>query len=488
MPRRLLIVWALFLVRGTFYCAMLPLWEGWDEYAHFAAVQHWADHLTMPRFDDAMPREVDESMRLAPLAYELRWIGPPYLTHEQWWQLPATERSERLRLLSAMPPAWAREPALHPFTTYQAQQPPLYYWLLAMPLRLAAGWPLLARVFLLRWLSMAIASLAIPLTWSAAANLLGRGNALYAATLLAIAPGFLIDTFRIANDSVAIVAAALLLLLLSTRRSSPVAAGLTLGAALLAKAYLLALIPALILCWWRQKKNLAIALALALLTGGWWYARNLLAGHTLSGWQGHPSGGILSGAFHIDWLAAANITAKTFIWWGAWSFLTLKSWIYVLFEAIAAVGAVLASRRWRELKIPLIFAGFYLIQMAYGTLLFWKAEGVANLPGWYMWPVGGAFAMILAAGLKRATLVLIGLLALLDLYGVIAVMMPYYAGLATRGHVDARLFPEALQRLHTSLPLAALWILATIAIPLIAGWPGPDKPLRNPHRTPLEKA
>lgn len=487
MPRRLIFIWALFLVRGFFYCAMLPLWEGWDEYAHFATVQHWAYQRTMPQFDDPMPREVDESMRLAPLAYELRWIGPPYLTHEQWWQLPEAQRSERLRLLSAMPPAWAREPALHPFRTYQAQQPPLYYWLLAIPLRLASGWSLLSRVFLLRCLSMAIASLAVPLTWRAAANL-DRDHALDAVAMLAIAPGFLIDTFRIANDSVAIVAAALLLLLLSKPRTSPIAVGLTLGLALLAKAYLLALIPAVILCWWRRKKALAIALGLALVTGGWWYARNLLAGHTLSGWQDHPGGGILGSAFHVNWLAAANITAKTFIWWGAWSFLTLKSWIYIVIEVIGLAGAVLAMRRWRDLKIPLIFVAFYLLQMAYGTLLYFKAEGVPNLPGWYMWPVGGALAMILSAGLKRASTILIGLLALLDLYGVVAVMLPYYAGLAPRGHVDARLFPEAVARLHISLPLTLAWIFATMAIPLIAGWRGSDKPSRNPHRTSPEKA
>ena len=96
MPPRIWILWALFLIRGGFYCAMLPLWEGWDEYAHFAYLQHIVNNKgALPRFDTPVSREIDESMRLAPLAYELRELGPPYLTNEQWWALPAAEREDR---------------------------------------------------------------------------------------------------------------------------------------------------------------------------------------------------------------------------------------------------------------------------------------------------------------------------------------------------------------------------------------------------------
>ena len=75
---------------------MLPLWEGWDEYAHFAYLQHIVNNKgALPRFDTPVSREIDESMRLAPLAYELRELGPPYLTNEQWWALPADGREDR---------------------------------------------------------------------------------------------------------------------------------------------------------------------------------------------------------------------------------------------------------------------------------------------------------------------------------------------------------------------------------------------------------
>src|SRR3954470_10632739 len=97
MPWRVWILWLLFLARGSFCCTMLPLWEGWDEYAHFAWLQHWLDKGTIPDFHDPISREIDESMRLTPLANELKWIGAPYLIHPQWWALNPEERAGRVR-------------------------------------------------------------------------------------------------------------------------------------------------------------------------------------------------------------------------------------------------------------------------------------------------------------------------------------------------------------------------------------------------------
>ena len=74
---------------------MLPLREGWDEYAHLACLQYLVNNGTLPHFDTPVSREIGESMRLAPLAYELRELGPPYLTNEQWWALPADGREDR---------------------------------------------------------------------------------------------------------------------------------------------------------------------------------------------------------------------------------------------------------------------------------------------------------------------------------------------------------------------------------------------------------
>ena len=39
MLKRLLLIWLCFIFRGVFYCSFLPLWEGFDEWAHFGVAQ-----------------------------------------------------------------------------------------------------------------------------------------------------------------------------------------------------------------------------------------------------------------------------------------------------------------------------------------------------------------------------------------------------------------------------------------------------------------
>lgn len=467
MSWRVWVLWLLFVVRGSFYCATLPLWEGWDEYAHFAYLQHWIDHGTLLKHTDPVSREIDESMRLTPLAYELSWIGPPYLTHSQWWALPETERAPRLRNLKSMPTGWQHEPALHPFDSYEAQQPPLYYWLVSIPLRWVSSWPLESRVQLIRLLSMLLASSAI---------LLLR-NSVYAAALLAVAPCFAINASRIANDSLAIALVAVLLCLLDKRGWI---VGLVLGAALLTKAYLIALIPALIVIWWKRKRELGIALLVAITISGWWYGRNLAAGSSLTGWEVHATPGqVLIGVFQINWFGTLHVVAKSFLWFGAWSFLTLKSWMYLIVEAGCLAAAVLAWKRRAEVRVPAIVTGFYLLAIAYGSIIYWVGQHVPNLPGWYLWPIGSQIMLILAAGLRRWSVSLIAALGAIDIYGMAALLIPYWAGLAERNHAAIGQFLPGLARLGTPLWLAVVWIASTIAIVVMANYDSDYRHRRN---------
>jgi 4-amino-4-deoxy-L-arabinose transferase-like glycosyltransferase len=475
---KVLILWALFLVRGSFYCAVMPLWEGWDEYAHFAWLQHWVDKGTLPDFRDPVSREIDESMRLAPLAQELAWIGPPYLTHPQWWALGEAERSERVRKLAALPPGWAHQVAAHRFDFYEAQQPPLYYWIASASLRLAGSWPLWWRVLLIRLLSMGIASVAVPLVFLAARSILGDRLAVLCAALLAIAPGFAIDVSRVANDCLAIALVAVLFWLLPRRGWWWV--GVTLGAALLSKAYMLGLVPGLVIVWWKRKRDLVFALAIAFALAGWWYARNVMLGRSLSGWLLHPNTGqVLRAVFQINWIGAAHVIAKSFIWFGGWSFLVMKSWIYAVVELTGVFALILALRSRRSgLGAPLVITGVYLAAMGWGVAVYFVAQNVPNLPGWYLWPMGSMIAVILVAGLGRYSMVLIAALGALDLYGVAALQVPYYAGLVERSHAAGGQFFAGLARRGVPVWWAVLWCLATFAIVVVAGMAdyGVEKP------------
>ncbi|MDQ6679256.1 MAG: hypothetical protein M3Z09_18390 [Acidobacteriota bacterium] len=63
-------VWSAFFLRGLFYCVQQPMWEGYDEWAHFAYVQHIAETGTLPLRTEAISMQVQQSLQLAPLS---RW-------------------------------------------------------------------------------------------------------------------------------------------------------------------------------------------------------------------------------------------------------------------------------------------------------------------------------------------------------------------------------------------------------------------------------
>src|SRR5580698_5348334 len=108
--RWMTIVWACFLARLMFYSAMLPLWEGYDEWAHFAVVRQIAfgGHLLVSR-GAPLPRDVEASLQLAPVPWELRSFAPPAVTRDDYWNLPFEERERREQALRSMPAAWAAE-------------------------------------------------------------------------------------------------------------------------------------------------------------------------------------------------------------------------------------------------------------------------------------------------------------------------------------------------------------------------------------------
>ena len=62
MPTRyyLAAIWLVFVLRGVFYCNLIPLWEGFDEWGHYAFVEHLRLHA------GALPRTTDRRYRRNP--------------------------------------------------------------------------------------------------------------------------------------------------------------------------------------------------------------------------------------------------------------------------------------------------------------------------------------------------------------------------------------------------------------------------------------
>ena len=169
---------------------------------------------------------------------------------------------------------------------------------------------------------------------------------------------------------------------------------------------------------------------------------------------------------HGGWVNEAYTIAKSFTWFGAWSFITLRMWMYLVLEGFAFAGMIAGLRK-KGLRAPLTFAIAFTIAIIGGAAAYYAVHNVAGIPGWYLWPAGGAMAMLIVAGLRRYSVLFAALLALTDLYGVAARMMPYYAGLAARNHGSVTQFTLAAARLHVPMWLAIAWIGSTAAIPLL---------------------
>jgi hypothetical protein len=506
------LIWMCFLARGAFYTVLLPLWEGFDEWAHFAYAQQLASGGGLPvPGRTVVSREVAESLRLTPLPHGQDKLDTRRQSHDIYWKLPQAEREDLRRRLLALPREWARQPAAGPPLNYEAQQPPLYYLLMA-PIQWAAGGASLpTRVLLMRLASLFLTSLTIPLAFAAGRRVLANeGAAAGVAALIACMPGFLMIGGRVTNDGVsAVIFAALLWAVL--REERPLLVGVLLGAGLLTKAYFLTAVPAVAAAYaWKSRRSSATAdAAVAFMTAGvisgWWYWRN----HVLTGsWSGLQQVvarsdltlWTLAGRIpEVHWLRFFDVAFLSHIWIGNWSFLLVRAWMYRVFACVvlaAAAGLVVRFLREKSDRTNLsVLAGFYVffwLGLCYHELTF-SVLGLSTSTGWHVYAVVVAEALLATLGLmtlcpagRRDWVLPAGtaLFVLLDLYTTHFLLLPYYTGL-TAHRADGALatfhlsqlgdggFSLMMSRLMLPAPAAgALWLgflIATLALPVLAG-------------------
>jgi 4-amino-4-deoxy-L-arabinose transferase-like glycosyltransferase len=433
---------------------MFPLWEGYDEFAHFGVVRAMVTKgiLLVPR-DQAGPRDVEESLRLAPVPWEVRgWAVFRSSTEEQYWALPSAERHSREARLRNLPHSWAGEDSTAGISAYEGLQPPLYYWLMAMPLYMLKGFGLLAQVMWLRWIGVAIASLAVPLTFAIARTVTRcEAAALGCAAVVAVMPGFAIDAARVSNEPLGILLFTLLTWLglrivdRAPGAGSAAALGAVLGLGLLTKAYFLTAVPAVVLLlFYKYRKARAGALTVCVVAvgiAGWWYVRNIVTTGTLSGQaesvmlRDRRVMDLLPAILHIPWLRAVDVILVSHLYFCGWSSLGVRSWMYHVFFAIAilsAVGLIMQLRRPAVIWLAAIYGFFWLGQL-YNVFLQYLARGLAGSMGWYMYAVVACEVVLCAVafGRFRVWAVALGtiLFSLLDLYGMHWVAIPYYTGI-----------------------------------------------------------
>lgn len=469
--------------------------------ADFAFVQHVVSHGGLPDpTTTRVSREVQESRRLVPLP----WVRAPKdgLTNDTYWKLAPEQRALLQSRLRELPREWANLPATEAIVVYEGQHPPLYYWLMSPFLRLAAGASLPARVMILRWLSVLIASLVVPLGFLIARRVFADdGLALGCAAIIALMPELAIDIARVGNECLAIVFFSLVVY--ATQRENARLLGVSLGLGLLTKAYLLTALPALAVIFVWRRKNLRSVLtvaASAAALAGWWYWRT----HALTGsWSGQlddaalgrvPLVDLLRYVPHVRWRIAVDSTFCAHIWTGAWSFLGVRSWVYHFFALIVlAAGTGLAIKRPPNVFPLVVFYFFFGIGLAYHVLVTFANQGISATCGWYLYSLVAAEVVLATAGLTAllpARWVLPAgafCFAALDIFTVHFILLPYYTGLIS--HLPSGMLPvsfisrlrevglaEVLARTVVNKPfgvgtLLAIWtayVAATIATVVIA--------------------
>ncbi len=283
-------VWVLFIVRGLFYISFVPLWEGLDEWGHYAVLQIIATrgHLLVSR-DERISSEIQASLKLAP------WVDGE-IRQDSYWPLSDADRTRREDALRSMPPEWARETAVDGRLAYEAQQPPLYYWLFALAYRVTAGLSFLTQVWLLRFLGLLLASTVIPLGFFVAKITFGTNlQALGLVAIVAATPELMLTVSHIGNDSLAVAMGGLLILTLFRWKEAPtslpraLALGTAFGLALLTKGYFIALLPPILIfaaIWAKRKgayRQALAVLASTVVISAWWYVGTWRATHSITG-------------------------------------------------------------------------------------------------------------------------------------------------------------------------------------------------------------
>jgi hypothetical protein len=490
-------IWACFFVRLAFYATAFPLWEGFDEWAHFAVVRHMvANHQVLPSRDATLPLDVAASLQYAPMPPTLSNLPEGALSHEAFWALPAAERQAREESFRAIPHDFKWQPSR--IAAYEALQPPLYYWLVTPPLWLARNCTLSTQVLLLRWLSIAIASFLIPLLFLVGRAVFGDDYlALGCAAVVALLPQLAVSMARCSNECLAVVLYTGVTLLV-LRRGSWWVLGVVLGLGLITKAYFLAAVAGVVLAFWAPR-----SLALAALISGWWYIRNLITTGTLTGLsesvilRNVTPFGMLRGADTLPWAKAVDSILFSHLYFGGWSSLTVRSWMYHLIYVwigLAGLGLIGLWRKSEIRSLGFIYAAFWLAQL-YNTVLIYLSKGVPTSMGWYLYAVIGAQAVLATAGLRRiagkwALGVSAVLFGLLDLYAMNAIALPYYTGMLARksngalaaAHFSQLRAGEVFERLTAFKPqyvtapgMMALWgiyVGGTIALIGMAAWCG----------------
>ncbi len=478
-------IWLLSLAHGVFFILCTPLWEGYDEPFHYAYIQHLSERGQIPVYGRTLvSKEITASFRVLPLSPVVnRNLGGRYTAFSDYWKLPKGVLIERQNALRSIPRSDRRVPdeSSAAVLSYEAQQPPLYYFLAAGVYRLFSGRDPPTLVLVLRLFSLLIGSLTIPLAYSVAREVFhSPGGRLCPSLLIALLPAFFSTVGRVSNDCLAVTLFGLLMLLtlrylISGCRLGPaLQIGLVAGLGLLTKVYFLTALPAIAVVFVaagiRHKSvrqalvRLVWVLVPVLVVAGWWHARNLSLYGNLSGMFMStiaPPMSILDrmrAAAQVPWLQGFNTLFREHLWTENSSFGSLSKTTYLVGYILVALGTLGLIRsfgtsiRARGVRpgdgqsaastsavgVLAAYYAFFGLGIAYQVLqsfILSRQPGVTG--GWYLYAMVVPETVLLTYGLQflirpklqpLGPVILVTCAVILSFLGDFCKTIPYYAG------------------------------------------------------------
>jgi len=476
---RTLLLLGVFLL-GVAQIALLPPFEGYDETAHWSYIQQFADTLQVPVYGvDTLSADVE--------AYGGPLAGPGQPYRDALARPVPAEGAEPTRYAPGRQSNW------------QAQHPPLFYAVMALPYRALAGLDWRLNFFGLRLVSWSIAFAGF--AWGAVlAQGVLRRRGIFGARLLVpllwplVFPEFFPEFARLTNDGLCLLLAAcvwaLLLRWLERGASWPraLALGVALGAGLWTKAFFLPVTAgvAALLFWlaWRQRRGGLMAVAVPalalLLAGGWYLAKWRLTG-SVSGADDliamDRDGGLWAGLrAHFTVLALLRRLDGLllgFAWAGTWSFVQPSRWWLLPVTLLPLLSGALYLARARRLDAAALSPLVLLLPVLAGLLYHLFAMLAApelgfGTPGWYLHIFCGPLAVVLVLGWAgRAMWPLLG-------YGVAlsaalaAMQATFFAGCLTRVDTAKVSLVEAGECLGALAPLRRVALPEVAAVAAVA--------------------
>jgi hypothetical protein len=424
--------------------ALLPPFEGFDEFAHYSSLRQIAQTATIPIYGASyLDREVTNY--LGPMPYSSGMAPFRALlgakSYAEFYADPANLHRYSAAYSGATPLARFKQSQV---PNWQAQHPPLYYIVMAPLVMATDHLAFLSQLLILRLVSYALAVIGVLFGLGA----VGKGAVSAKAGVLGffcyplLCPEFFPEFARIGNDSLCLLLLGYLFYLIANQTNPakfidrPWSIGLLLGLGLLTKALFLPLTAALIvwlvlsrlsigtgnlLARIRQMPDIAKILVLALSIGSWWYAYNFFVFGEVSGGDEairlSRAGGMIAGLqnnFSL-WpvVRGFGTIPVTWVWTGAWSLARLPAYMQlpVVLLALWVVGESLVRVRRDSLAtvnvLTVMMTGALCLGLMHRTLQGIAVGGSGNQGGWYLHILTPWVAVALGGGiggiLQRST-------------------------------------------------------------------------------------